>query len=155
MESAMRTWVHFVLLLCGIAVGIGAFLPIMQGTNPTNVAIDDLRNGFPAGWALEQIGDQSVTFYKSMAMLLVIAAVLILLSALVGSRILGWLGVIVGAITLGASFFRVDERFGDQFRDQASNLLSNQMGLNLLVGGLVVALLACLVPREKTATTAD
>ncbi|MFD4182396.1 hypothetical protein [Rhodococcus sp. NPDC058514] len=149
----MRTWVHFVLLLCGIAIGIGAFLPIMRGTEPTNVEIDDLRNGFPAGWALEQLGDQSVTFYKSMALLLLIAAALILLSALTGSRILGWLGILAGAITLGAFFFRVDERFGDQFRDQASNLLSNQTGLNLVAGGLVVALLACLVPREKSAVT--
>lgn len=151
----MRTWVHFVLLLCGIAVGVGAFLPIMRGTKPGNVEIDDLRNGFPTGWGLEQLGDQSVTFYKSMALLLVIAAALILLGALIGSRILGWLGIIVGAVTLGAFFFRVDERFGDQLRDNASHLLSNQMGLNLVVGGLVVALLACLVPREKTAATTE
>jgi hypothetical protein len=149
----MRTWVHFVLLLCGIAVGIGAFLPIMQAVTPTDVEIDDLRNGFPAGWALEQLGDQSVTFYKSMALLLVIAATLILLSALVGSRTLGWIGVVVGVITMATFFFRVNERFGDEFRDQASNLLSNQMGLNLVAGGLVVALLACLVPREKASAT--
>ncbi|MBP1160571.1 hypothetical protein [Rhodococcus sp. PvR099] len=149
----MRTWVHFVLLLCGIAVGIGAFLPIMQDVTPTDVGIDDLRNGFPAGWALEQLGDQSVAFYKSMAMLLVISAALILLSALVGSRALGWVGIIVGVITLAAFFFRVNERFGDEFRDHASNLLSNQMGLNLVAGGLVVALFACLVPREKASAT--
>ncbi|WP_027503376.1 hypothetical protein [Rhodococcus sp. UNC363MFTsu5.1] len=149
----MRTWVHFVLLLCGIAIGIGAFLPIMQEVTPTEVEIRDLINGFPSGWALEQLGDQSVTFYKSMAMLLVASAVLLLLSALVGSRALGWAGVIVGVITLAAFFFRVNERFGDAFRDHASNLLSNQMGLNLVAGGLVVALLACLVPREKASAT--
>ncbi len=93
----MRTLVHLVLLICGIAVAVGSFMYVLAGgVKPDNVRLEDLRDGFPAGWAIEQLGDQSVTFYRSMAILLLAAAVLILIAALFGSRIAAWIGIIVG-----------------------------------------------------------
>lgn len=147
----MRTFVHLILLLCGIAIGAGAFLPVLEGTKPTNVRLEDLRDGFPAGWVLEQLGDQSVTFYRSMAILVLAAGVLIVIAALFGSRLLSWLGVIVGLVALGAFYYRVDQAFGDYVREHYSTVLTNQLGFALIAGGLLVALLASLVPREKTA----
>ena len=99
----MRTLVHLVLLICGIAVAVGSFMYVLAGVKPDNVRLEDLRDGFPAGWAIEQLGDQSVTFYRSMAILLLAAAVLILIAALFGSRIAAWIGIIVGLGLLARS----------------------------------------------------
>nr|WP_312638550.1 hypothetical protein [Rhodococcus qingshengii] len=99
----MRTLVHLVLLICGIAVAVGSFTYVLAGVKPDNVRLEDLRDGFPAGWAIEQLGDQSVTFYRSMAILLLAAAVLILIAALFGSRIAAWIGIIVGLGLLARS----------------------------------------------------
>ncbi|WP_236580850.1 hypothetical protein [Rhodococcus sp. T7] len=60
-----------------------------------DVALIDLRDGFPAG-IIEQIDNQAVTLHTSMTALLLAAAVLLLVAALVVSRAAGWLGVIVG-----------------------------------------------------------
>ncbi|TQC41677.1 hypothetical protein EEB14_53350 [Rhodococcus sp. WS4] len=146
----MRTFVHLVLFACAIAVAIGAFLPIVGEIQPSDVALVDLRDGFPTGFTFEQVETQAVVFYRSMTALLLLSAVLLLAAALVGSRAAGWLGVIVGICTTAVFLWRLDDRVGDFVRDNYDNLLSGRWGLYLAGGGLIVALLALLVPKERS-----
>jgi hypothetical protein len=148
----MRTFVHLVLFACAIAVAIGAFLPVLGDIAPGDVAAIDLRDGFPTGITVEQIENQAVTFYTSMMALLLGAAVLLLIAALVGSRAAGWLGVIVGIGTLAVFGWRLNERVGDYLRDNYDTVLTDRWGLYLAGGGLIIALLALLVPRERLTT---
>ncbi|ELB89474.1 hypothetical protein Rwratislav_29314 [Rhodococcus wratislaviensis IFP 2016] len=145
----MRTFVHLVLFACAIAVAIGAFLPVVAGIAPGDVAVIDLRDGFPTGITVEQIENQAVTFYRSMTALLLGAAVLLLVAALVGSRAAGWLGVIVGIGTIAVFGWRLNDRVGDYLRDNYDTLLTDRWGLYLAGGGLIIALLALLVPKER------
>lgn len=145
----MRTFVHLVRLICGIAVAVGTFMSVLAGVKPADVRLEDLRDGFPAGWAVEQIADQAVTFYRSMAILLLAAAVLILIAALFGSRISAWIGILVGLATLGTFYYRINDQFDNVIRENYSTILTNQTGFILTAGGLVLALLSCLVPRDK------
>jgi hypothetical protein len=145
----MRTFVHLVLFACAIAVAIGAFLPVAWGIAPGDVAVIDLRDGFPSGITVEQIENQVVTFYESMTALLLGAAVLLLVAALVGSRAAGWLGAIVGVGTLAVFFWRLNDSVGDYLRDNYDTVLTDRWGLYLAGGGLIVALLALLVPKER------
>ena len=145
----MRTFVHLVLFACAIAVAIGAFLPVVGGIAPGDVAVIDLRDGFPTGITVQQIEDQAVAFYTSMTALLLGSAVLLLVSALVGSRAAGWLGVIVGIGTIAVFFWRLNDRVGDYLRDNYDTLLTERWGLYLAGGGLIIALLALLVPKER------
>jgi len=145
----MRSFIHLVLFACAIAVAIGAFLPVAWGIAPGDVAVIDLRDGFPSGITVEQIENQVVTFYESMTALLLGAAVLLLVAALVGSRAAGWLGVIVGVGTLAVFFWRLNDSVGDYLRDNYDTVLTDRWGLYLAGGGLIVALLALLVPKER------
>jgi hypothetical protein len=145
----MRTFVHVVLLICGIAVAVGSFMSILAGVKPGDVRLEDLRDGFPAGWVIEQIADQSVPFYRSMMILLLGSAVAILIAAVFGSRLAAWAGVIVGLATLGTFYYRVNDQFDNIIRENYSTILTNQTGFILTVGGLALALLMCLVPREN------
>ncbi|MGV9866117.1 hypothetical protein [Rhodococcus koreensis] len=148
----MRTFVHLVLFACAIAVAIGALLPVAWGIVPGDVALIDLRDGFPTGITVEQIENQAVTFYTSMTALLLAAAVLLLVAALVGSHAAGWLGVIVGIGTLAVFFWRLNERVGDYLRVNYDTVLTDRWGLYLAGGGLIIALLALLVPKERPTT---
>ncbi|NGP07985.1 hypothetical protein G6038_21415 [Rhodococcus sp. 14C212] len=148
----MRTFVHLVLFACAIAVAVGAFLPLVGEIQPSDVALVDLRDGFPTGITFEQVQTQAVTFYRSMTALLLLAALLLLVAALVGSRAVGWFGVIVGTGTTAMLLWRLDDRFGDFVRDNYANLLTGRWGLYLLGGGLLLALLALLVPKERSTT---
>lgn len=149
----MRTLVHLILFVCSIVIAVGSFLPLMKGVDPPDVALTDLRSGFPAGWVITQIGEGSVTFYKSLAIVLLAAAVLILLGGLFGSRAAGWLGVLVGLAGVGTFFFRINERFADMLHSEWSTLVTNQIGFQLVAGGLLVAILSLLVPRARVRTT--
>ncbi|MCZ4590064.1 hypothetical protein O4328_41655 [Rhodococcus opacus] len=104
------------MFACAIAVAIGAFRPVAWGIAPGDVAVIDLRDGFPTAVTVEQIENQAVTFYKSMMALLLRAAVLLLVAALVGSRAAGWLGVIVGIGTLVVFFWRLNDLVGEYLR---------------------------------------
>ena len=145
----MRTFVHLVLFACAIAVAVGAFFPVVGEIQPRDVALIDLRDGFPTGFTFEQVENQSVVFYKSATALLLLAAILLLVAALVGSRAAGWLGVIVGVGTSAVFLWRLDDRVGDFVRDNYDNVLSGRWGLYLVGGGLAIALLALLVPKER------
>ncbi|WP_213571377.1 hypothetical protein [Rhodococcus sp. USK13] len=145
----MRAFVHLVLFACAIAVAVGAFLPILGETQPSDVALVDLRDGFPTGITFEQVENQAVVLHKSMTALLLLAAVLLLAAALVGSRAAGWLGVIVGIGTTAVFLWRLDDRVGDVVRDNYDDLISDRWGLYLAGGGLIVALLVLLVPKER------
>ncbi|RZL77112.1 MAG: hypothetical protein EOP32_26230 [Rhodococcus sp. (in: high G+C Gram-positive bacteria)] len=145
----MRTFVHLVLFACAVAVAVGAFLPIVGEIQPSDVALVDLREGFPTGFTFEQVENQAVVFYRSMTAPLLLAAVLLLAAALGGSRGAGWLGVIVGIGTTAVFLWRLDDRVGDFVRDNYDTLLSGRWGLYLAGGGLIIALLALLVPKER------
>jgi len=145
----MRTFVHLVLFACAIAVAVGAFFPVVGEIQPSDVALIDLRDGFPTGFTFDQGEYQSVVFYKSATALLLLAAILLLVAALVGSRAAGWLGVIVGVGTTAVFLWRLHDRVGDFVRDNYDNVLSGRWGLYLVGGGLAIALLALLVPKER------
>lgn len=147
----MRTFVHLVLFVCAIVMAVGAFGPLLGTIEPHNVALVDLRDGFAAGRSLTQIGGHTTAFWTSMTVVLLGAAAAVLLAALVGSRLLGWLGVVVAVGTLGVLAWRLDERFDQQLRHDYSHLLNGKWGLYLIGGGLVVTLLSLLVPRERRA----
>ncbi len=55
-----------------------------------------------------------------------------------------------GIGTLGTFYYRVNDQFDNVIRENYSTILTNQTGFILTAGGLILALLACLVPREKT-----
>lgn len=148
----MRTFVHLVLFVCAIAVAVGAFLPVAGEIQPSNVALVDLRDGFSAGFTVERVEDQAVDFYRSMTVLLLVAAALLLVAAVVGSHAAGWLGVLVGVGTIAVFGWRLYDRFGDLVRDNYDTLLGGRWGLYLAGGGLIVALFALLVPKERPAT---
>ncbi|GCE38432.1 hypothetical protein Rhow_001484 [Rhodococcus wratislaviensis] len=146
----MRSFIHLVLFACAIAVAIGAFLPVVGGITPGDVAVIDLRDGFPIGITdVEQIENQAVTFYKSMTALLLGAAALLLVAALVGSRAAEWLGVMVGIGTLAVFGWRLNDRVGDYLRDHYDSVLTDRWGLYLAGGGLIVAFVALLVPKGR------
>ncbi|MFF2110140.1 hypothetical protein [Rhodococcus koreensis] len=147
----MRSFVHVVLFACAIAVAIGAFLPVVGGISPGDVAVIDLRDGFPAGITVEQIENQAVTFYRSMTVLLLGAAALLLVAAWVGSCAAEWVGVIVGIGTLAVFGWRLNDRVGDYLRDNSDIVFTDRWGLYLAGGGLIVALVALLVPKERPA----
>ncbi|WP_040783339.1 hypothetical protein [Rhodococcus ruber] len=142
----MRTFVHLVLFGCAAAVAVGAFLPVLGDVQPSDVALADLRDGFPAGFTVEQLENQAAAFYRSMTALLLLAAFLLLVAALVGSHAAGWLGVLVGIGTTAVFGWRFDDRFGESVRDDYGNLLGGRWGLYLVGGGLMLALL---VPKQR------
>ncbi|MBC2644173.1 MULTISPECIES: hypothetical protein [unclassified Rhodococcus (in: high G+C Gram-positive bacteria)] len=145
----MRSFIHLVLFACAIAVAIGAFLPVVGGIAPSDVAVIDLRDGFPTGITVEQIENQAVTFYQSMTALLLGAAALLLVAALVGSRAAEWLAVSVGIGTIAVFGWRLNDSVGDYLRDNYDTMLTDRWGLYLAGGGLIVALLALLVPTGR------
>ncbi|WP_405484445.1 hypothetical protein [Nocardia sp. NBC_00511] len=146
----MRTFVHLLLFVAAIVIAVGAFGPLVGSVDARNVQFDDIRNGFTNGWSLDQIGSHTGAFPTSLAIVLLGVAVVILLAALFGSRLAGWVGVLVGLATLGVLAWRLDDHFDHQLRtDYHHLLLSDTWGLYLVGGGLVVTLLLLLVPRER------
>ncbi|MFI9505318.1 hypothetical protein [Nocardia sp. NPDC052566] len=149
----MRTFVHLLLFACAIAIGVGAFGPLVGAVGARDVGFADLRNGFASGSSLEQVGDHSAAFFTSLTIGLLGVALVVLLAALFGARSVGWLGVLVGLAGLGVLAWRLDQRFDDQLRADYRHLLSGTWGLYLVGGGLVLALLLLLVPRERLRST--
>ncbi|GAB3208199.1 hypothetical protein [Nocardia tengchongensis] len=145
----MRTFVHLLLFVAAIAVAVGVFGPLVGTVDARNVQFTDLRNGFAQGRMLEQIGAQSGSFVTSLAIGLLGAAALVLVAALVGSRLIGWIGVLAGLAGLGVLTWRLDQRFDHELRTDYRHLLSGTWGLYLVGGGLLLSLLLLLVPRER------
>ncbi|MFE3799345.1 hypothetical protein KHQ06_15095 [Nocardia tengchongensis] len=145
----MRTFVHLLLFVAAIAVAVGVFGPLVGTVDARNVQFTDLRNGFAPGWTLGQIGAQSGSFVTSLAIGLLGAAALVLVAALVGSRLIGWIGVLAGLAGLGVLTWRLDQRFDHELRTDYRHLLSGTWGLYLVGGGLLLSLLLLLVPRER------
>lgn len=146
---SMRTFVHLVLFACAVAIAVGAFGPLVGSVDARDVKLVDLRDGLPASRSLDQLGGQSASIHTSLALALLVIAAVVLLAALFGSRALGWLGVLAGLVAIGVLTWRLDQRYGDQLRDDYRHLLSGTWGLYLLGGGVIIALLALLVPRER------
>ncbi|MFF0607820.1 hypothetical protein ACFYUD_04015 [Nocardia tengchongensis] len=145
----MRTFVHLLLFAAAIAVAVGVFGPLVGTVDARNVQFTDLRNGFAQGRTLGQIGAQSGSFVTSLAIGLLGAAALVLVAALVGSRLIGWIGVLAGLAGLGVLTWRLDQRFDHELRTDYRHLLSGTWGLYLVGGGLLLSLLLLLVPRER------
>ncbi|QLY33197.1 hypothetical protein [Nocardia huaxiensis] len=147
----MRTFVHLLLFACAIGMAVGVFGPLVGSVDARDVRFSDLREGFDTGLSLGQVGGQSASIVMSLAVLLLGVAGVILIAALTGARAIGWLGVLGGLALFGVLIWRLDERFGDQLRDDYRDLLTGAWGLYLFGGGLVLALLLLLVPRERQA----
>ncbi|WP_067823681.1 hypothetical protein [Nocardia inohanensis] len=147
----MRTFVHLLLFACAIAVGVGAFGPLVGTVDARNVGFEDVRDGFGAGVSLAQVGGEEPSFPTTLIMVVLGVAVVILLAALIGSRGLGWVGVVAGLAALGVLAWRLDERFDQELRDGWRDLVSGAWGLYLVGGGLVISLLLLLIPRERRA----
>ncbi|MFI6868943.1 hypothetical protein [Nocardia sp. NPDC050406] len=145
----MRTFVHLLLFVAAIVIAVGSFGPFVGTVGGREIGFDDIRSGFASGRTLEDIGGRSVSFLNSLTLALLCVAAVILLAALFGSRLLGWLGVIAGFAALGVAAWRLNERFDDRFRGEYRDLLTGAWGLYLVGGGLVLALLCLLVPRER------
>ena len=145
----MRTFVHLLLLVCAVAVAVGTFGPLIGTVEARHVPLTQLRDGFPAGRSLEQIQAQSVSLQTSLAVVLLAVAAVLLLATLFGSRLLGWLGVLVGLASLGVLAWRLDSSFDSRIRNDYHTLFSGTWGLYAVGGGLVVALLCLLAPRER------
>ncbi|MFE3192688.1 hypothetical protein ACFXHA_27015 [Nocardia sp. NPDC059240] len=145
----MRTFVHLLLFVAAIAVAVGVFGPLVGSVDARNVQFGDLRSGFAQGRSLDQIGAHSGAFTGSLAIGLLGVAAVVLLAALFGSRIVGWVGVLVGLAGLGVLTWRLDQRFDHQLRTDYRHLLSGTWGLYLVGGGLLLSLLLLLVPRER------
>lgn len=145
----MRTFVHLLLLVCAVAVAVGTFGPLIGTVEARHVQLTELRDGFPAGRSLDQIQAQSVSLQTSLAIILLGVAAVILLATLFGSRLLGWLGVLVGLAALGVLAWRLDSSFDNQIRNDYHHLFSGTWGLYAVGGGLIVGLLCLLVPRER------
>ncbi|RMI27858.1 hypothetical protein [Nocardia stercoris] len=145
----MRTFVHLVLFACAIALGVGTFGPLVDSVSARHLRFTELRDGLPTGSTFAGLAGRDVGFNSALTPLLLIVAGLILIAALVGSRLLGWLGVLAGFGLLGVFAWRFDQRFDAQLRDDYRTLLSGTWGLYLVGGALVVALLALLVPKER------
>jgi hypothetical protein len=146
----MRTFVHLVLFACAIAMAVGAFGPFVDSVEARHVRFVDLRDGFEAGRSLNQIGSQAMTLQTSLTLVLLITAAVMLLAALTGLRSAGAVAVLAGLVALGLLAWRLDQRFDHQLRTDYQHLLTGAWGLYLFGGGVVVALLALLVPRERT-----
>ncbi|AYF76370.1 hypothetical protein D7D52_23925 [Nocardia yunnanensis] len=145
----MRTFVHLLLFAAAVVVAVGVFGPLVGTVDARNVQFSELRDGFASGRTLDQIGAHSGAFTTSLAIGLLGVAAVLLLAALVGSRILGWIAVIVGLVGLGVLTWRLDDRFDHELRSDYRHLLDGAWGLWLVGGGLVVALILLLVPRER------
>ncbi len=146
----MRTFVHLVLFACAIVMAVGAFGPLVGSLGARHVRLADLRDGLATDRTLDQLAGQSVSFQISLAVVLLGIAAVVLLAALVGSRLLAWLGVLAAIAALAVLTWRLDERFDHQLRTDYRHLLTGTWGLYLFGGATVVALLAVLVPRERT-----
>ncbi|RDI67851.1 hypothetical protein [Nocardia pseudobrasiliensis] len=146
----MRTFVHLVLFACAIVMAVGAFGPLVGSLEARHVRLADLRDGVATDRTLDQLAGQSVSFQISLAVVLLGIAAVVLLAALFGSRLLGWLGVLAAIAALAVLAWRLDERFDHQLRTDYRHLLTGTWGLYLFGGATVVALLAVLVPRERT-----
>jgi hypothetical protein len=145
----MRTFVHLVLFVCAIAMAVGAFGPFVGTVEARHVRLVDLRNGLATGRSLDQIGGQSVSVQASLTLALLIIAAVMLVAALTGFRPAGALAVLAGLAALGLLAWRLDQRFDHQLRTDYQHLLTGTWGLYLFGGGVVVAALALLVPRER------
>ncbi|WP_405137039.1 hypothetical protein [Nocardia sp. NBC_01388] len=145
----MRTFVHLLLFACAIAIAVGTFGPLLGTVEARHVRLSDLRNGFGSGQTIDQAGNQSVSLVVSLAIVLLGVALVVLLAALFGSRVLGWLGVLAGLASLGVLTWRLDEQFDHELRTDYRTLLSGSWGLYLVGGGLVLAVLCLLAPRER------
>jgi hypothetical protein len=60
-------------------------------------------------------------------------------------------GVIGGIGTLAVFGWRLNDRVGDYLRDNSDTVFTDRWGLYLAGGGLIVALVALLVPKERPA----
>ncbi len=129
-------------------MAVGAFFTVLGDVKPADVGLADLRHGFGAR-DLSAVATADPGLFTSMLVILLGVAALMLLGSLVGSRIVAGLGVLAGLGTLGVFGYRVHDRFGAAVTDNLRALAEGRWGLYLVAGGLAVALLAVVVPRER------
>ncbi|WP_067702974.1 hypothetical protein [Nocardia jejuensis] len=145
----MRTSVHLLLFVCAIVMAVGVFFPLLGPIDARNVQFADLRNGFPTGSSLDQIGSQSGGFFGSLMAGLLGAALLILIAALSGFRLIGWVGNLAGLAGFGVLGWRLYQVAEQQLREDYRTLIEGSWGLYLVGGALVVSFFLLSSPRER------
>ncbi|CAM2931679.1 hypothetical protein [Skermania piniformis] len=150
----MRALVHLLLFASGIAVGFGGLLPLLGDVEFRDITLTVLRDGFPDQPTLEQLGAVNASVTNSATLPMLVAAVLIVLGGLTGARFLAWLGVLTGFATVGLTIWRVAEPLGEVIRASYPDLI-HPWGVALVGGGLLVALLALMAPRERRLATRE
>ncbi|UYP19617.1 hypothetical protein OED52_03340 [Rhodococcus sp. Z13] len=148
----MRSFVDLGLFLAAVALGIGSVLPVVGGIRPTEIPLTALRDGFPDG-DLASIATSDLPLHQSLAVPLVVAAVLLLVAALFDSVPTGWAGTLVGLATAAVFWTRLFQAHGEYVQLNRSTTLTNQNGTVLLLSGTIVALLCCLVALRRSPGT--
>ena len=145
----MRSFVDLGLFLAAVALGIGSVLPVVGGIRPTEIPLTALRDGFPPG-DLAGVAVPGVPLYESLAVPLVVAAVLLLAAALFDSVAVGWAGTLLGIATAAVFWTRLFQVHGEYVELNRSTTLTNQNGSVLLLSGTLVALLCCLIALRRS-----
>ncbi|MDC3725652.1 MULTISPECIES: hypothetical protein [unclassified Rhodococcus (in: high G+C Gram-positive bacteria)] len=149
----MRSFVDLGLFLAAVALGIGSVLPVVGGIRPTEIPLSALRDGFPDG-DLAGVAVPGLPLYESLAVPLVVAAVLLLAAALFDSVAVGWAGTLIGVATAAVFWTRLLQTHGEYVELNRSTTLTNQNGTVLLLSGTLVALLCCLIALRRSSTSA-
>ncbi|WP_241385656.1 hypothetical protein [Rhodococcus sp. CH91] len=145
----MRSFVDLGLFLAAVALGIGSVLPVVGGIRPTEIPLTALWDGFPTG-DLAGVAAADLPLYESLAVPLVVAAVLLLAAALFDSVVAGWAGTLIGLATAVVFWARLFQVHGEYVELNRSTTLTNQNGTVLLLSGTLVALLCCLIALRRT-----
>ncbi|MEU5840797.1 hypothetical protein [Rhodococcus sp. NPDC047139] len=147
----MRSFVDLGLFLAAVALGIGSVLPVVGGIRPTEIPLVALRDGFPEG-DLAGVAVLGLPPYESLAVPLVVAAVLLLAAALFDSAAVGWAGTLIGIVTAAVFWTRLFQAHGEYVELNRTTTLTNQNGSVLLLSGTLVALLCCLIALRRPST---
>jgi len=137
----VRTLGRFLALAAGVAMMMSAFLPWLGGMKPYRLPVRFLFTGMPSG-DLARLADQSSTFVRSAGFALVVLGGIVVLGALAGSRILVWLGSIVGVAGIAMLYVQVLVAY--------DRVPGNQYGASIGQAGVLVAVVAGFLIRKRS-----
>lgn len=137
----MRTLGRFLALAAGVAMMMSAFLPWLSGMKPYRLPVRYLFTGMPSG-ELARLADQSSTFVRSAGFAFVVLSGIVVLGALAGSRILVWLGSIVGVAGIAMLYIQVLVAY--------DHIPGNQYGASIGQAGVLVAVVAGFLIRKRS-----
>jgi FtsH-binding integral membrane protein len=124
------------LLVAALLVGVGGFLPWLHGHSVAHIPLRDLVHG---------INGHQTTLAQSMADVLVGCALVALLAAFFGSRILAALAGVVG-LALVVAWFVLEEHALSPHRLGATQL---QTGFWVTAAGVLLAIFGAVMLRRR------